>query len=133
MTQKGACTEADCCRCELPQQVPDEGRFRGVRLSPYLELTFVPWESLLIEQLGMTGDEAFAYGELLAAADATIHRLLGHPDPVQGEMQLECQLVTHGLYCGNASGYRDPRAAQLAPGAVDWRLLLQVDTQDEAG
>jgi len=113
--------------------VPDEGRFRGVRLSPYLELTFVPWESLLIEQLGMTGDEAFAYGELLAAADATIHRLLGHPDPVQGEMQLECQLVTHGLYCGNASGYRDPRAAQLAPGAVDWRLLLQVDTQDEAG
>ena len=48
-------------------------------------------------------------------------------------MQLECRLVANGLYCGNASGYRDPRAALLRPGAADWRLLFQVDSQDEAG
>lgn len=48
-------------------------------------------------------------------------------------MQLECQLVSHGLYCGDSSGYQDPRAAELEPGAVEWRLLLQIDSEDDAG
>jgi uncharacterized protein YwqG len=113
-------------------RVAQEGQFPAVGLSPHPELTFAPWESFVVESLGMTPEEVLAYAGVLAAEDATIHRLLGHPDPVQGDMQLECQLVTNGLYCGNASGYRDPRAAQLRPGAADWRLLFQVDSQDEA-
>ena len=59
------------------------------------------------------------------------HRLLGHPVQIQGDMQLECQLVSHGLYCGNPSGYSDPRARDLQSGATDWQLLLQVDTDDD--
>ena len=118
---------------DVPSAMPDTGRFTAVGLSPHLELTFAPWESFLVESLGMTREELFAYADVLAAGDAPIHRLLGHPDPVQGDMQLECQLVTNGLYCGDASGYQDPRAAQLRPRAADWRLLFQVDSQDEAG
>jgi uncharacterized protein YwqG len=118
---------------EAPGAVPAEGRFAAVGLSPEAELTFVPWESFAIEGLGMTREELRAYAHVLPAGDSTIHRLLGHPDPVQGDMQLECQLVANGLYCGNASGYRDPRAARLRPGAADWRLLFQADSQDEAG
>lgn len=117
---------------EVPDAVPGEGRFPAVGLSPHLELTFAPWESFLVERLGMTREEGFAYADVLGAGGTTMHRLLGHPDPLQGDMQLECQLVTHGLYCGNLSGYRDERAARLAPGAADWRLLFQVDSQDEA-
>jgi uncharacterized protein YwqG len=48
-------------------------------------------------------------------------------------MRLECQLVTNGIYCGNSSGYRDPRAKVLEPGATDWRLLLQLDSDDRVG
>ena len=48
-------------------------------------------------------------------------------------MQLECQLVSHGLYCGDPAAYRDPRAETLRPGATEWRLLLQVDSDDNAG
>jgi len=61
------------------------------------------------------------------------HHLLGHSDNVQGDMQLEAQLVTNGLYCGNSSGYKDPRRAELEPGADDWLLLLQLDTDNGAG
>ena len=61
---------------------------------------------------------------------ASGHWLLGHPDPVQNEMQLECQLVTNGIYCGDAT--RDPRSKDLEEGADDWRLLFQVDTDDNA-
>lgn len=84
---------------------------------------------------GLTDSEDGAYRrvreQLAGVAEGqgyTFHRLLGHPEPVQDEMQLECQLESHGLTIG-AGG---PRAAALAPGAADWRLLLQIDT-DEAG
>lgn len=53
----------------------------------------------------------------------------GHPSEIQGDMRLECQLVTNGLYCGDSTGYKSPLVAQLAPGQVDWRLLLQLDEE----
>jgi uncharacterized protein YwqG len=80
-----------------------------------------------------------AYGEYQEAFERGFypspsgrHRLLGHSANVQGDMQLEAQLVTHGLYCGDASGYEDPRAAGLAAKADDWMLLLQLDSDDTA-
>ncbi len=60
------------------------------------------------------------------------HRLLGHSQNVQDDMQLEAQLVTNGLYCGDPSGYDDPRARTLATGADDWVLLLQLDSDETA-
>ena len=57
-----------------------------------------------------------------------IHRCGGYPENIQGDMRLECQLVSHGLYCGDASGYKDPRCPILEKGASDWKLLLQVDS-----
>jgi uncharacterized protein YwqG len=62
------------------------------------------------------------------------HQVWGFPDPIQGdEMELECQLVSHGLYCGDSSGYLSREAAPLKDGARDWRLLLQIDTDEELG
>lgn len=118
---------------EAPAAVPARGRFAAVGLSADPELTFVPWESFAAGSLAMTREEICVYAGILPSGDPVIHRLLGHPDPVQGDMQLECQLAANGVYCGDASSSRDPRAARLRPGAADWRLLLQVDSQDEAG
>ncbi len=60
------------------------------------------------------------------------HQIGGFPDPVQDDgMELECQLVSNGLYCGNPSGYNDPKVEELASGADDWRLLLQFDSDDD--
>lgn len=61
------------------------------------------------------------------------HQLGGHSHNVQGDMQLEAQLVMNGLYCGNYSGYHDPRAAELERTCEDWSLLLQLDSDDDAG
>jgi hypothetical protein len=58
------------------------------------------------------------------------HRVLGWPRVIQNEMELECQLVTNGLYTGNATGYKDSRRKELEPGAADWTLLLQIDSDD---
>jgi uncharacterized protein YwqG len=60
------------------------------------------------------------------------HQLLGWPTPIQNEMELECQLVSNGIYVGDARGYKDPRAARLREGIDDWQLLLQIDSDDDA-
>jgi uncharacterized protein YwqG len=99
-------------------------------------LTIVPWESFFEDVQDPDVDRYIGLQEELDAAqglteDSPNHQLLGYPDQIQGNMQLECQLVTHGLYCGDTSGYRDPRAAELAAGAGDWRLLFQLGTDED--
>jgi len=60
-----------------------------------------------------------------------VHRLLGHPQTIQNPMELECQLASHGIYCGSSSGFQGEQAEQLKSGAADWRLLLQIDTDED--
>ncbi|MDB5303723.1 MAG: hypothetical protein JWM97_1272 [Phycisphaerales bacterium] len=60
------------------------------------------------------------------------HKLGGHSDNIQNDMQLEAQLVMNGLYCGDASGYRDPRRPDLERACEEWRLLLQLDSDETA-
>lgn len=129
---------SDLAPVAKPPQLPDEAVFKPLDVDFSCELTYPGWESIYIQRMGMTRDEQFAYGDVVESLqgsdeDHPISRMLGHPDPVQGEMQLECQLVTHGLYCGDETGYKDPRRTELEKGATDWLLLLQIDSHEDAG
>jgi hypothetical protein len=79
-------------------------------------------------------DEENAYDEFRSGhpVKGSGHQFLGWPSPIQGEMELECQLAANGIYVGNAEGYEDSRAEELGVGAKDWMLLLQVDSDDDA-
>ena len=59
------------------------------------------------------------------------HQLLGLANPVQDNMELECQLVSHGIYCGDPEGRNDRRVEELRAGASDWRLLFQIDSDED--
>jgi uncharacterized protein YwqG len=59
------------------------------------------------------------------------HQLLGHPKEIQREMQLECQLASNGINCGNGPGGENLLGTTLRQNAMDWRLLLQLDTDDD--
>jgi uncharacterized protein YwqG len=71
--------------------------------------------------------------ELIGSWGGTHHRLLGHPQVVQNPMELECQLVSNGIYCGSSEGYECEESKALEAGAADWRLLLQIDSDDAPG
>lgn len=98
--------------------------------------TYPSWERDDVKALQLTDAESEM---LMDAGDAVFgraprHQVAGYPSPIQGdEMELQCQLVSHGLYCGDASGYMSPAAARLRDGAKDWRLLLQIDSDDGIG
>ena len=59
------------------------------------------------------------------------HVLGGWPGLVQNPMELECEMVSNGVYAGNSEAYDDPRMPEFRERAADWRLLLQVDSDDE--
>jgi uncharacterized protein YwqG len=87
-----------------------------------------------VEDLKLSSEEQNEYVSLSESPfhDLPKHQIGGYPFTMQqDDMELECQLVTNGLYLGDNSGYRDPRAAALTPGAKDWALLFQFDTDDE--
>lgn len=63
--------------------------------------------------------------------DAVIHQLGGVPLEVQSGLFLECQLASNGLDCGAPEDLDLPRARELARDAGRWRLLLQIDSDEE--
>ena len=73
------------------------------------------------------------YDKIYEYSGGNINKLFGYPDLIQGDIFLESQLVTNGLYCGDQTGYMDPRAKELEKGVSDWILLFQVDSDDNAG
>ncbi len=104
---------------------------------PCARLSFEPFLSLpdpsVVGDLVLDLENDEIYNEFLEKyhGDEPRHQVLGWPRVIQNQMELECQLASNGLYVGNASGYQDPRRKELEPGAPDWILLLQIDSDDK--
>jgi uncharacterized protein YwqG len=130
-------------RVLLQKEIGKPARAPGVKPYPACRLAFeevttpVSGESFDYETLAPSEAQHEAYGEAMGAVEEeldgdTRHQLLGNAIPIQGDMQLECQLASNGLYCGDPSGYQTRRARKLAPAASRWRLLFQLDSDDRA-
>ena len=96
----------------------------------------LPTGSAGLEALRIPEHQRMSYFKVVcfngSAAAQSTHQLLGHElNLQQSDMQLECQLASHGLYCGDSSGYKDPRRKELESGAGEWRLLFQMDSDDD--
>jgi uncharacterized protein YwqG len=110
----------------IPADVPANGIYLPCAVT--CSLSLVPPDTDACT-FNMSDEEADAYYALLEETGTT---LLGNPITIQGPMEEEVALVSGGLYCGNASGYHDPRAEALRATAADWRLLLQVNSDENA-
>jgi len=112
-------------------------------LPEYLEPTHAC--ELFFEEGWTTRDSIFdpdededEFAELIEAidnvcSDEAEHHLLGNANTIQCEMEWDCELVTHGIYCGNSDGYNTERAEQLKAESKQWKLLLQVDSDENPG
>ncbi len=122
-------TPEDCVRREFYEKLNPEVAVssNAMRFERFLSLP--PREDDLIAKL--IGDEYFDnYAE--ACNDmCMLNQILGHAAVIQNPMELKCQLVSNGVYCGDASCYEDPRYKSLEEGAADWVLLFQMDSEEE--
>jgi uncharacterized protein YwqG len=121
-------------RTPAPARLPASSRFKACAISFAGEITLSQQPRLEIPNFDWTDDEQKKYETLLStfpdpADHGALHnRLLGNPETIQDDMRLQCQLTSHGV-----TDINDPRAAELSKGAMDWQLLLQIDTDERIG
>ena len=121
-------------RASAPTALPAASQYHACLLSFASELTLSQQPRLEIPELDWSDDDQKKYESVLSSfssqADRATphHRMLGNPDTIQDDMRLECQLASNGV-----TDIDDPRAAALSKGAMDWLLLLQIDTDDNIG
>jgi uncharacterized protein YwqG len=111
------------------------GHFPTCALTYVVTTTYPHPLSLPIQKLHLSQIEVEAYWEALDTLQQEDHepwhRLLGHADNLQGDMEITSQLASHGI----TFGYGLPegqKAGQLLSGASGWQLLLQFDTDPVA-
>jgi uncharacterized protein YwqG len=120
---------------EYPPDLPEEALYTTVPVDLVAGAS-IPDLHGLLSRFSLSEEEEYrlndVYGQFIERVGPR-HQLLGHAAPIQGDMQLECQLASHGLYCGDSTGYNDPRAKTLEADVSCWQLLLQIDSEDRAG
>lgn len=133
-----------CCRviyldCEretlqrraAPQELHEDFVSRACSVQTTLELT-LPDDLPSLDDARDPSEAYWAFRDQLGEGTSSPrHRLLGHPDSIQGTMELECQLASNGVYVGGPEGYQTAEAKRLEAGAADWQLLLQIDTDED--
>lgn len=115
-------------RREFPSDLPKNSRFNECKLVFKTTVSLPSWDNEFVRK---TLSEKEIHQYLNLPQDYAINKILGYANNIQNEMGLECQLVTNGLYCGDLSGYDDPKVKELEKGANDWILLFQIDSEDE--
>ncbi|MCB9690158.1 MAG: DUF1963 domain-containing protein [Alphaproteobacteria bacterium] len=104
---------------------------RGLRAEAVI--TFPRWVERDDEVLDWLDDEDLeAAWDLLQESDpAPRHQVGGHADPVQGDLGRSCALVTNGIYVGESPRLPAEDLAELTRDAPRWKLVLQLDSDDE--
>jgi len=121
----------------LPGDIPRHFQFTGVCLDNGRPDISIPDDSdQILDGLFRDPDERNHYWEFHAQRNEAegskvFHRIGGYPDPVQADTRLSAQLITNGLYGKDA--FKQGKAMGLWPGAVEWELMLQVDSEESAG
>ena len=126
---------ADLERKEAPNDIEENGCvFEAAELRFETALDLPDLDSPAGETLGLADDDRENYWEMMdEVSESTINKLLGHSNNIQGSMELECEFVSNGLYCGDPSGYNEGRARGLDKNTEHWNLLLQVDSNEDIG
>jgi len=115
------------------RDLDEEARFKGLALTATPEISLPSTNSGFLRELHATKEEFDEYWKLIDPLRGPSYRIGGHADQIQGDIYLEAQLVSNGIYCGDSGGYDLGRKKGLDAGAANWRLLSQVDSEERTG
>lgn len=127
-------------RTKLPKGLDEEWMLPEAKLNFGTAQTFPAAASASVQALKLSAKDSKAYQDCLkqpaAAEDEENpqHQLLGWPAPLQSaDMDGECQLAANGINCGEEVDEEAAKVKTLRAGAKDWQLLLQLDSDNDAG
>jgi uncharacterized protein YwqG len=121
-------------RHPAPPDLPAQAQFRSLVLAFSVESTLPQRPEVFLPKLDWTPQEQDLYSDFAVSyrppEDRALphHQLLGHAHDLQDDMHIEVQLASHGL-----NVEKGETSAELEGGALDWLLLLQIDSDPNAG
>jgi uncharacterized protein YwqG len=117
-----------------PHDLESDYRYNEKNLEQKIIKTYPSWldEKISTLQLADEQEKWYVHFSDSVYCGEPKHQISGIANAIQdADMDLECQLVSNGLYCGD--GCNDPRVKELEKNRDDWILLLQIDTDDDLG
>lgn len=99
------------------------------------------FEDRCIQNLNLTNEETDLYiefgehyKEFDSYGESPAHQIGGFPQPIQGdEMQFEAQQASRGIYMGDGKAYQSAEAKDYESAKSKWKLLFQIDSDEELG
>lgn len=118
-----------------PVEAPEdlEVTFSEARITFESRIDLLNTDSDLCDGLDLPDEEMDDYFDWQEEREGSCNKLLGHSDNIQSGMELECEFVTNGIYCGDPSGYEKAKALGLHKNAARWNLLMQVESNEDLG
>lgn len=116
----------------LPLPAPEEYPLPVCELEFHAEFTLPPYNSDQVGELRLGEEDEEKYWNVVN--EGTIHRLLGYPALEQNDIRWEAQFASNGYFTGDGPiDTADPAARALLPGVSDWRLLFQMEDDNDSG
>jgi uncharacterized protein YwqG len=116
--------------------MPEGQKYAPCALTCSIDMTLPPGDSWALQTLQLSVQERYRYQKMLSAfreeKQKPLHRLLGYPDALQGDMQMNCELLSRSFSLGDGLPGDGMQLEQLQREAQKWRLLLQLDTDEDA-
>lgn len=126
----------------IPTALAQDSILRPNRVSYIPQLCVPTSESAYLESMGLGFDASLnkedyqKYWSVFLEqfrerwqSDEYIHRLLGHPDQIQGDMQIHCEMLKRRVPWNDLK--KPEMRQQIVESAIKWRLLLQIDSEEE--
>ncbi len=121
---------------EAPEDLPDEGVFDAKSVTP-VRINLLPDSSRLPEAEFDWNKDGETYHTLRHKPfrGGPTHQMLGFPSPVQSDdMEEDCELfLRRSQLASPTDALHRPKPEELKAGAAKWRLLLQLDTDNDTG
>lgn len=122
----------------VPAQAPENAEVFQKRCLNFSAINTYSQEDDILPPGHTMGEDAYYdFMDLVRGHDfegQPMHQISGKPYAIQNEdMETECALVSKGVNCGRADDYQRGYAQLLEGQTAEWRLLFQMDTDEDAG
>lgn len=122
---------------EFPEDLEEFFRLPPLKISAKSEKSYPSGVDFMLQRENEMTERWDEFDEICeklgVEEDGVISKLLGWANPIQGNMTMECELISRGYYLGDGWDEVTPLDRQEAEqwSAKDWLLLFQLDIVDD--
>lgn len=113
---------------QIPSDFSEFGIYKSCELTFSNSYSLPSWDNNFVSK-ELNREEKDIYN--LITYPQVNHKIFGYSNNIQGEMELECELVTKGLYYKDYRAFDSQKKEEFERKEKEWKLLLQIDSDDK--